>query len=84
VVDWIMYIQFSILALCLTRMVISLCPAHSWAIRVTSHVVAMCPIMKPIFSPAPETKHAFYGMLKPTSAYILLEEILHLDIMVTS
>ncbi len=32
--------------------------------------------MKPIFSPAPETKHAFYGMLKPTSAYILLDEIL--------
>jgi hypothetical protein len=40
--------------------------------------------MKPIFSPAPDTKHAFYGRLKPTSADILLEEILHLDIMVTS
>jgi hypothetical protein len=40
--------------------------------------------MKPIFSPAPETKHAFYGMLKPTSTYILLEETLHLEIMVTS
>ncbi len=84
VVDWIMSVRFSISALHLTRRVTCLFPAHWWAIRAISHVVAMCLIMKPIFSPALETKHAFCGMLKPTSAYRLLEETLHLDIMETS